>query len=598
MESKMPFAKTRQAHGFHAVGTMCSRILCKLASTPALASLAATGFIASTHSARALTPTDIAVICNTRNAQSLSIAQYYMNARDIPHDHLIGLDCTDGERITEADYRTVLLPQIRKTLKDHNLDNKNIKCLVTTWGVTLTIDAALIDANTQQEIDADKKQLAAVIADLQSQVPAYNALATDPLTSTPPTNPATTPATAPAASHADEQAALRNVIQQLNTAATAAARRLSALPESQRAIAVDQLMKLQMKVAGITGCLNIFRVSDDSPTASLGYARRNAWETELNSLNTRLEELARQKPTKQSRQETFDLQARTRGLVGEASQIESTLSELTPEETEASFDNELSLLFADQSYPRFRWIVNANSLDLYQTLKKLPQFPRPLIVSRVDGTSIDQVIRMIDTTLKVEKTGLEGKIYLDARGLHGTDAYSAYDADIRRAADWLKSNAAIDVVLDDNPALLQAKDCPNAALYCGWYSLAHYVDSCQWLPGAVGYHVASLEMTSLKNPTETGWVPNLLKHGLCGTLGAVSEPYLTSFPKPSQFFPLLLSGQFTQGEVWEVTMPFASWRIAYVGDPLYNPYKIHPRVKVETLKSDTVLRNAFDILGR
>ncbi len=548
--------------------------------------------------ARALNPTDIAVICNTRNAQSLSIAQYYMHARDIPHDHLIGIDCTDGERISEANYRLNVLPQINKALKDHHFDDKNIKCLVTTWGVPLTIEAAQIDANTQQEIAADQKLLASVLDDLRAQVAAYDALATEPLTPPAQTNPAATPATAPAASHADEQAALHVVIQQLNTAANAAARRLSALPDTERPLVVDQLMKLQMKVAGINGCLSIFRVSDDSPTASLGYARRNDWQTELNSLNARLEELAKLKPTKQSRQETFDLQARARGLVGEASQIESTLSDLTPEETEAAFDNELSLLFADQSYPRFRWIVNANSLDLYQTLKKLPQFPRPLIVAPHDGTAIDEVIRMIDTTLKVEKTGLEGKIYLDARGLHGTDAYSAYDADIRRAADWLKSNAAIDVVLDDNPALLQAKDCPNAALYCGWYSLDHFVDSCQWVPGAVGYHVASLEMMSLKNPTEPGWVPNLLKHGLCGTLGAVSEPYLTAFPKPSQFFPLLLSGEFTQGEVWEVTMPFASWRIAYVGDPLYNPYKVHPRVKIETLKSDTVLRNAFEILGR
>ena len=45
-------------------------------------------------------------------------------------------------------------------------------------------------------------------------------------------------------------------------------------------------------------------------------------------------------------------------------------------------------------------------------------------------------------------------------------------------------------------------------------------------------------------------------------------------------------------------MPFASWRTAYVGDPLYNPFKVHPRVKVETLKSDAILRNAFEILGR
>ncbi|MGN6367711.1 MAG: TIGR03790 family protein [Phycisphaerae bacterium] len=550
-----------------------------------------------TPRARALQPAEVAVICNTRNAQSLSIAQYYMHVRDIPHNNLLGIDCTDAEHIPEADYRTAVVPQLLNALKDHHLEGK-IKCLVTTWGVPLTISAAQIDANTREEIDADKKQLAAVLADLRSQIAAYDSLAVEGIPTQPQTAPATSPATTPAPSHADEQSALNTVIQQLNIAANNAAHRISSLNDAQRALAVDDLLKIQTKVAGVAGCLAIFRVSDDSPTASLGYARRNMWEADLKSLDARLEELARQKPTQKSRQESFNLQARARGLVGEASLIEAAISDLTPEETEAAFDNELALLLADQSYPRFRWIVNPDSLDLYQALKKIPQFPRPLIVSRIDATSIDEVIRMIDTTSKIENTGLDGKLYLDARGLHGTDAYSAFDADIRRAADWLKSNASIPVVLDDKPALLQAKDCPDAALYCGWYSLDHYVDSCQWLPGAVGYHVASLEMMSLKRPDEPGWVTNLLRHNFCGTLGAVSEPYLTAFPKPSQFFPLLLSGQFTQGEVWHVTMPFSSWRIAYVGDPLYNPFKHHPRVKVETLKADTLLRNAFEILGR
>ena len=151
-------------------------------------------------------------------------------------------------------------------------------------------------------------------------------------------------------------------------------------------------------------------------------------------------------------------------------------------------------------------------------------------------------------------------------------------------------------MLDDTPDFFEAKNCPDAALYCGWYSLHAYRDSCQWLPGAVGYHVASFEMQTLHDVKETGWVTNLLKRGFCGTLGATAEPYLTAFPKPSKFFPLLLSGEFTQGEVWEVTMPYTSWRMGYVGDPLYNPFHAKPRVKVETLRQDTVLRNAFAIL--
>ena len=163
---------------------------------------------------------------------------------------------------------------------------------------------------------------------------------------------------------------------------------------------------------------------------------------------------------------------------------------------------------------------------------------QPLMVTRLDGLTPAAVTHMIDTGIAVEKKGLEGKIYLDARGMHGTDGYAVFDADIRAAADWLRLNSSMDVLLDDTPEFFEAKNCPDAALYCGWYSLHAYRDSCQWLPGAVGYHVASFEMESLHDVKETGWVTNLLKRGFCGTLGSTAEPYLTAFPKPSKFFPL------------------------------------------------------------
>jgi uncharacterized protein (TIGR03790 family) len=224
--------------------------------------------------------------------------------------------------------------------------------------------------------------------------------------------------------------------------------------------------------------------------------------------------------------------------------------------------------------------------------------PATLLVCRLDGSTVAKVEEMIDTGLKVEAQGLEGKMYLDARGLRGTDAYAVFDADLRRTAEWMKQHSTMETVLDDTPNLFVAKDAPEAAVYCGWYSVGNYQESCQWVKGAVGYHVASFEMMSLHNPAEKGWVVNLLNRGFCGTLGPTDEPYLQSFPKPSLFFPLLLSGEFTQGEVWEVTTPMVSWRQGYVGDPLYNPFKTKPRVKVEDVRSDPVLRHAYEILGR
>ena len=53
--------------------------------------------------------------------------------------------------------------------------------------------------------------------------------------------------------------------------------------------------------------------------------------------------------------------------------------------------------------------------------------------------------------------------------------YALYDASIHKAADNINHSGRMPVHLDQHPELFQPGTCPQAALYCGWYSLAHYV---------------------------------------------------------------------------------------------------------------------------
>jgi hypothetical protein len=92
----------------------------------------------------------------------------------------------------------------------------------------------------------------------------------------------------------------------------------------------------------------------------------------------------------------------------------------------------------------------------------------------------------------------------------------------------------------------------------------------------VGYHIASYELLSLRQPGETGWVHGLLTDGVVGTLGPVAEPFLGTFPRPDEYFPLLLTGKLTLAEVYWKTCPATSWMMACVGDPLYTPYLKNP----------------------
>ena len=209
--------------------------------------------------------------------------------------------------------------------------------------------------------------------------------------------------------------------------------------------------------------------------------------------------------------------------------------------------------------------------------------------ARLDGPSPAVVRRMIDDAVAAEAAGLVGKVYVDARGIKfdpkGPDTghgYGGYDESMREMAGLLK-DARLDVVLDDKDGLFPAGSCPDCALYCGWYSLANFIDCCTFAKGAVAWHLASSEAVSLCKGTKY-WCPNLLEKGACATIGPVAEPYTVGFPKPAEFFGLLATGKYTLAECYGKTVLFASWMGTLVGDPLYNPYKKSAPVREADVK--------------
>ena len=256
-------------------------------------------------------------------------------------------------------------------------------------------------------------------------------------------------------------------------------------------------------------------------------------------------------------------------------------------ETQAAVDSELMLLWWGK-YELRRWQPN---LNYYQVPVKVRKGKPPvLLTARLDGPSPTIVKRMIDDAVAAEKAGLKGTVYVDARGIRfdtkGTDngyGYGGYDESMREMAALLKGEGKMDVVLDDKNELFKPGSCPNCALYCGWYSHANFIDSCQFVPGAVAWHLASSEAVSLRRPDVKYWCKNQLEKGACATLGPVAEPYTVGFPKPAEFFGLLATGKYTLAECYGKTVLFASWMGTLIGDPLYNPFKNDPRLKEESV---------------
>jgi uncharacterized protein (TIGR03790 family) len=280
-----------------------------------------------------------------------------------------------------------------------------------------------------------------------------------------------------------------------------------------------------------------------------------------------------------------DAVRRGAGLAGAAIRFSAEHEAGSPRETEAAFDSELSLLWWPE-YPLFRWMANS----LHHRFDGRPDRPtqRVLLVARLETPTVERTLKMIDDAIAVEKAGLAGKVYLDARGLNADKnpgSYGDYDEAIRRLAALLKEKTRLEVVLDNKPELFAPGACPDAALYCGWYSLANYVDAFAWNRGAVGYHIASAEATTLRGAGSRVWCKRMVELGVCGTMGPVAEPYLSAFCRPDEFFPLLLTGKYTLAECYYRTLNFNSWMNILIGDPLYRPFAAKPHLKPEDLPS-------------
>jgi uncharacterized protein (TIGR03790 family) len=286
--------------------------------------------------------------------------------------------------------------------------------------------------------------------------------------------------------------------------------------------------------------------------------------------------------------ETRAIVALHRGVLtrheGELRNLNGRRSNLAHAESHACVDSELMLLWWDK-YELRRWQVN---LLYFQVPAKAREGKPPIVMTcRLDGPNPTLVKRLIDDAVEVEKKGLKGKVYVDARGIRYDPkgdpgmGYGGYDESMREMARLLEKEGGMSVVLDDKNGLFQPGACSDCALYCGWYSHANFIDCCKFVPGAVAWHLASSECVSLRRPDVKFWCKNQLEHGAAATLGPVSEPYTIGFPKPAEFFGFLATGKYTLVESYAKSVMLCSWMGCLVGDPLYNPFAKDPRLKEE-----------------
>jgi uncharacterized protein (TIGR03790 family) len=245
---------------------------------------------------------------------------------------------------------------------------------------------------------------------------------------------------------------------------------------------------------------------------------------------------------------------------------------------EAAVDSELTVLAW-----RTRIISGANPNPYFKALTPFRDARRPdlLLVCRLDGPSSAVVRRMIIDGLEVEKTGLRGFAYLDARSVTEPGLKEG-DQWLYAAADDLRKNG-VPVILDNGPAMFPENyPMRYAALYFGWYSEKlggpFARPGFRFPPGAIAVHIHSFSGVTVRDATNH-WVAPLLNLGAAATLGNVYEPYLSLTPHLDIFSERLRLG-FNFAEAAYASQRVLSWMTTCVGDPLYRPFPAVPELPV------------------
>ena len=217
------------------------------------------------------------------------------------------------------------------------------------------------------------------------------------------------------------------------------------------------------------------------------------------------------------------------------------------------------------------------------------------LVSRLDAFTVPEAKALID---RARQTVREGRIVLDQR-----------DALVNRLGeDWLalaaqnitKAGHGERVVLEATPK--PARDVSPVIGYFSWGSTdpQNRVRRVQmdFAPGAIAGSYVSTDARTFNEPPAS-WIPtnlseqatwfagspqslvgDLIREGVTGVAGQVSEPYLQSAVRPDVLFPAYLAG-FNLVESFYLAIPHLSWQTVVIGDPLSTPFARKPLARAE-----------------
>ncbi|MCF7958846.1 MAG: TIGR03790 family protein [Phycisphaerae bacterium] len=533
----------------------------------------------------ALAPDEIAVIANASSSDSMAVANDYCVKRNVPPSHIISIKMSLNERVSRKEYEDSYVGAIREKLIRPEM--AGIKCLVTVYGVPLRIARFVPSGDLGRQKKLIEQLLDERFAELKELSSNLNAFSEGGVA--PSADMKTFRMPRYKLGRGKEAVTL---YRQATEAFTAAAKALSRMGTSGLGIEekVKKMTEMSILWYGLQGRYQALEQHYKKQGAT---GTKKAVQLEMEAVKAtllqgigRLKEISGDTNDWTTLKERFDLIYQIAGLQvichpNHSEGLVSRRANIGDDDSESAFDSELALVLWDQ-YP-----LNDQQPNPMLVFKKkgFPVLPadrenaRTFMVSRLDGPTPKIALELIERAIAAERMPIKGTAYIDARGIYTATekigSYGYYDDKLRKLARLIEKETALKVVENNVDSLFAVGECPDTVLYCGWYSLRNYIDSFTYNLGAIGYHIASFEAETLgrdkKKPDSNVWCKRMLEKGVTATLGATSEPYLHSFPRPDELMGELMGGKYCLVECFYRTLPFTSWRIILIGDPLYKP---------------------------
>ena len=197
---------------------------------------------------------------------------------------------------------------------------------------------------------------------------------------------------------------------------------------------------------------------------------------------------------------------------------------------------------------------------------------------------------LVDTAIKVEAEGLRGKVYLDSRGIakledtnHQPGSYGDYDRALLITAKGIEEQTELEV------ASIRRRNCSKREHARTRHSTAAGIAWRNTSMPSIGNRVPwritwpAAKRTRSATRAVTPGARNCSRTACARRSAPFMSRTLARFRGPTNSSPCCCGAISPLSNATHARLPYNSWMMTLIGDPLYRPFKYRVGMKVPTV---------------